>query len=202
MNRLSPIHWLGVALGALFVALFTFNDSGPFPVFKPTTTEVRVTPREADSQVLDSFAAALRSIWDKDQQADANYRSGTAAAVRSRDAKAFAIVVADWDSSLRDIQSDLQGVKVPPTANGKLKALLDESATAFAGTLAIERRIAQRVLVMLSTKVDISKEIAGEMKEANMASVRSVLALHSAYQLLGMEPPPEPQRQRNGSDRP
>ena len=41
---------------------------------------------------------------------------------------------------------------------------------------------------MLSNKLDISSEIAGEMKEANMASVRSVLALRSAYQLLGVEP--------------
>jgi hypothetical protein len=42
---------------------------------------------------------------------------------------------------------------------------------------------------MLSNKLDISDDIAGEMREVNLASVRSVLALRSAYQSLGMQPP-------------
>jgi len=193
MYRLSPTHWLGVAAVAMIVALFLFNDGGPFPVFKPKTIEARVAQPVADSQVLEMFAADLRPLWDKDKRAYDSFRSGGAAAIQRREVKDFAISVAAWDMSLRAIENELQAVKVLPTANGKLKNLLDESAKAFAEALTHERRIAQTALAMMSDQLDISSEIPGEMKEVNVALTRSVLALSSAYQLLGMEPPPTPQ---------
>lgn len=188
MKHPSPIRWLGLAVGSMIVALFVFNDNGPFPIFKPRMAEAYVAPPDLDSQILQRSAASLRRLWGKDTQAYENYRSGAATALRRRDAKVLSNNLADWDSSLRSIENDLQALNVSSTANGKLKVLLDESAEEFAGALALERRIAQSTLVMLSNKIDISGDIAGEMKEANMATVRSVLALRSAYQLLGIEP--------------
>jgi len=198
VNRPSPINWGRVAVLTMFGALFIFNDSGPLPLAKPRTTEAPVASRDLDTLALERHAAALRTIWERDQQAYANYLSGAAAARRQRDAQTFAIGAAEWDSSLRVIQSDLQRLKVPRTSNGELKGLLDGSAMEFAAAVASERRIAQSVLVMLSNGLDISREIASEMKQANMASVRSHLALRSAYQLLGMDPQPTPQRWRDG----
>lgn len=188
VNRLSPIHWLGLCVGAMIVALFVFNDNGPFPIFKPRVAEAYVALQESDTEVLRKFAVSLRRLWDEDQKAYASYRSGAATALKRRDAKVFAISVAEWDSSLRSIEGNLQALKVSPTTNVKLKDLLDGSIKEFAGAVARERRIAQSVLVMLSNKLDISSDIAGDMKEVNLASVRSVLALRSAYQLLGIEP--------------
>lgn len=188
MKHLSPIRWLSLAVGSMIVALFVFNDNGLFPLFKPRVAEAYAAPPDSDGQILQRSAASLRRLWDKDAQAYDKYRSGAATALRLRDAKVLSNSLADWDTSLRSIENDLRVLNVPPTANGRLKSLLDESAKEFASALARERRIAQSTLVMLSNKLDISADITGEMKEANMATVRSVLALRSAYQLLGIEP--------------
>ena len=62
MNRLSPIHWLGLCVGAMIVALFVFNDNGPLPIFKPRMAEAYVAPLESDTEVLRKFALPLRRM--------------------------------------------------------------------------------------------------------------------------------------------
>lgn len=57
MNRLSPIHWLGVVVGALSLALLMLNDNGPFPIFKPRLVEAPVAPPGAANHVSERNAA-------------------------------------------------------------------------------------------------------------------------------------------------
>ena len=106
----------------------------------------------------------LRRLWDEDQKAYASYRSGAATALKRHDAKVFASSVAEWDSSLRSIEGNLQALKVSPTTNAKLKDLLDGSTKEFAGAVARERRIAQSVLVRYGPRV--GKERFGSTSNA------------------------------------
>lgn len=94
---------------------------------------------------------------------------------------------ADWDSSLRAIERGTRDIIVS-TGNVRLKGYPRESIDEFLSALAHERKMAQSTLVMLSNRLDISKKMAGEMKEANLSTVRSALALRSAFQILICRP--------------
>ena len=143
--------------------------------------------QDADAVFLTRFSGLLRYQWTRDSAAYAKYRKDSADAMQRRDIPGFMRGAANWDSSLSDIQTKLKVMRAS-SANDRLNELLNQAVREFRDAVVIERRIAQSVLVMLANKIDVSAEMAASMKEVNLASVRSVLALNAAYKLLGMEP--------------
>lgn len=175
--------FLGVCIALAILAPKSQQPTAPAPVSVASQSD------QGDRATLETFASALRQEWDRDGAAYAAYRLALGELIRKKDVAAAMPTYIRWDDAVRDVEKSLAGVVVPRTANGELRALMEEAVREFRDALAHERKASQNAMVMLTNRRVNMAALENEIREMNLSSVRSALALANAYRLLGIAPP-------------